>query len=430
MHHKQSLSNFEIIYKNQMLATTVARLLFFGSRYFSLLFVARLLEAEAAEFLLSVVTVEIFRIVFDYGLENNILARAHQKTGRSGDLFRLGKGNIRLSATLIGQLFTTLVIALICNYKAISMTLPLVTSLQFCCLMGFGYLQAHLQTSQINGMSSLIRPLILATILQGALLALAQHGVISVWVPTISFEFFAFLACLYTLRKVRRAVDACGTKNNVASPSSVLVACQSVLSHIAPIGNVALIGLAYSRLDAIAVSLVSGGALLSQYLFYQRLASAPLMFFSTIASASISTLSDARHNTEIWSKKMSRYRQSAYLMAALSGAIFYVGSPLIGEFFTVTVSNYRLLVLQCFLLALQIANGFHASLLIALEKSQQLWQITRNNALVAIVLLPLGAWNLEAIGVMLALCLIEIFCATQHVVAFHAQPLADPLSHD
>lgn len=403
----------------EMVSSTISRLLFFGGRYLSLLLVARLIGADAASFLLTIAILEFFRILFDYGMENSVLARFHQQEGVEADEFLRGKGRVRLVATLIGQCVTTGVVALLCLRNDTPMTLPLVASLQFSCLMGFGYLQAHLQTGQPGGMAALMRPLILAIILQGALLTLAHYGVVPIWLCAISFEIMALIACAIVARRFRRGSITHTTVSEISSSGFDLAAFRKVLLRIAPLGNVALIGVAYTRVDVFVVSWVAAGALLTQYLIYQRLASAPLMFFSTVASVSIASLSDARSCPENLPEKIVRFRRLGYAAAAASGGALVVASPLVASFFLLETVDLKLLGLQGLVLALQIANGFHAALMIALQKSTRLWSIARNNTVLAAFLLPLCAWKLGAVGVALALCVVELFCAAQYVWLFH-----------
>jgi len=404
-----------------MVSSTISRLFFFGGRYLSLLLVARLLGADAANFLLTIAILEFFRIFFDYGLENSVLARFHQQDSVEADEFLQGKGYVRLVATLVGQGVTTGVVALLCLRNDVPMTLPLVASLQFSCLMGFGYLQAHLQTGQPGGMAALMRPLTFAIVLQGALLILAYYGVVPIWLCAISFEIMALIACAVVARRFRRASVAHTTASSASKASSGfdLATFRKVLSRIAPLGNVALIGIAYTRVDVFAVSWVAGGALLTQYLIYQRLASAPLMFFSTVASVSIASLSDARSSPENLPEMIVRFRRLAYAAAAASGAALVVASPMIASFFLLENVDQKLMGLQSVVLALQISNGFHAALMIALQKSSRLWSVARNNTVLAALLLPLCAWKLGAVGVALALCVVELFCAAQYVWLFH-----------
>jgi len=398
-----------------MVSATAARLLFFGGRYLSLLFIARLLGPEATGFLLTLAVVELLRIFFDYGLENSILARLHQKSGLEGAFFRRGKGAVRLLATVAGQLVTTGVVVLLCYRNGTPIAMPVFASLQFSCLMGFGYLQAHLQAGKSGGMAALMPPLAIAFVLQAILLALAHQGFVPLWSCTIFFELMALLACVFVTRRFRNASDELEVDDRFSLSGHDLTAYKTVLLHIAPIGNAALMGIAYSRLDALMVSWVAGGAVLTQYLIYQRLASAPLMFFSTIASVSISSFSDLRQSVGTLPKKMARFRQLAYGVAAVSGAALAGSSPLIASFFSLEFINPQLMGLQCLVLTFQIANGFHAALLIALGQASQLWRIARNNAVLALILLPLGAWKLDALGIALALCLVEAFCALQYV---------------
>jgi len=401
-----------------MLSATAARLLFFGGRYLSLLFIARLLGTGAAGFLLTLAVVELLRILFDYGLESSVLARLHQKAGLVGKSFRRGKGTVRLVATMVGQLVTTGVVVLLCCRNGTPLALPVFASLQFSCLMGFGYLQAHLQAGKPGGMAALMPPLTVAFILQAILLALAYQGYVPLWLCTIFFEVMALAACVFVTRQFRNASNGLDAGDPLAASGHDLTAYKTVLLHIAPIGNAALMGIAYSRLDALMVSWVAGGVVLTQYLVYQRLASAPLMFFSTIASVSISSFSDLRQSVETLPKRTARFRQLAYGVAAVSGAALAGSSPLIASFFSLEFINRQLMGMQCLVLALQIANGFHAALLIALGQAPQLWRIARNNAVLALVLLPLSAWKLGALGIALALCLVEAFCALQYVWLF------------
>lgn len=405
-----------------MVSSTISRLLFFGGRYLSLLLVARLLGADAADFLLVVAILEFFRIVFDYGLENSVLARLHQQSGVETDEFLRGKRAVRLVATLIGQIVTTGVVAVLCLRNDTPLAVPLLASLQFSCLMGFGYLQAHLQTGRPGGMTALIRPLIYAAMLQGALLVLAQHEMVPIWACTISYEFMALIACALVVRQFGHTSGA----QTIASkgPNGPLsgfdfAAFRAVLYRIAPLGKVALIGVAYTRADVFAVSWVASGALLTQYLLYQRLASAPLMFFSTVASVSIPSLSDASRCVEGLPGKITRFRTLAYGASAASGVSLVVASPLFSSFFLLEHVDLKLLGMQGAVLALQISNGFHAALMIALQKSSRLWSIARNNTLLAAFLLPLCAWKLGALGVALALCIVEFMCAVQYVWLFH-----------
>lgn len=401
-----------------MISATVARLLFFGGRYLSLLLIARLLGSGAAGFLLTVSVVELLRILFDYGLESSVLARFHQKGGLVGASFRRGKGTVRLVATVAGQMVTTGVIMLLCYRNGTPIAIPVFASLQFSCLMGFGYLQAHLQAGQSGGMAALMPPLTIAFVLHAILLALAYQGHVPLWLCTIFFEVMTLAACVFVTIKFKNASDELDVGNHFSWSGRDLTAYKSVLSHIAPIGNAALMGIAYGRLDALVVSWVAGGVLLSQYLIYQRLASAPLMFFSTIASVSISSFSELRQSVETLPKRMARFRQLSYGVAAVSGAALAGSSPLIASFFSLESINRQLMGLQCFVLTLQIANGFHAALLIALGQASQLWRIARNNAVFALIFLPLGAWKLDAVGIALALCLVEAFCALQYIWLF------------
>ncbi|MGB7194505.1 MAG: hypothetical protein WBD81_13720 [Collimonas pratensis] len=418
-----------MLHNLNMISATAARLLFFGGRYVSMLLIARLLGVDSAGFLLSLAVVELLRILFDYGLENSLLARFHQQPGESGISFRRGKLAVRLSATVVGQLVTTGVIAILCQRNGTSMGLPLIASLQFSCLMGFGYIQAHLQAGRPGGMAALMPPLALAVAVQAALLMLARNDYIPLWLCAITFEAMALVASSFIGFRFRAQENKPEVSPGTHTSDIDSVAWKTVLGRIAPLGNVALIGIAYNRLDALAVSWVAGGALFAQYLIYQRLASAPLMFFSTIASVSISTLSDDRHSPEKLPKKIIRFRQLAYGAGTISGVVLASASPLIASFFSLTTVNHQLLGLQCMVMALQIANGFHAALLIALGKLPHLWRIARNNAVMAVLLLPLSAWKWGTVGVALSLCVVEIFCAAQHAWLFYRTTSSQEHSH-
>lgn len=398
-------------------SATVARLLFFGGRYVSLLLVARLLGADATGFLLAIAIVEVLRLIFDYGLENNVLARAHQKQNDAGYAFARSKGRVRLFATVAGQVVTSLSIGTLCVLKDTSPALPLVASLQFSCLMGFGYFQAHLQTGRPGGMAALVLPLMLAAVMQAVLLLFAYHGVSSLLLlSTFCFEALALAACFIMARRFQDQLAHVAVHGPAAA--TLPRPNRSVLAQIAPLGNVALVGIAYNRLDAFAISLVASGALLTQYLLYQRLASAPLMFFSTIASSSISTLSEHQCNPIVLQKKIIRFRQLAYSMGIISAIVLAAASPLVAEFFTLPRTDYRLLALQVMILALQISNGFHASILIASQNVALLWKMSRRNAFVALLVLPsaIAVWG--GIGIAIGLFLVEAFCAAQHAWAF------------
>lgn len=409
------------VIKYPMVSATIARLIFFGGRYLSLLFVAHLLGEGATGFLLAVAIVEFFRIVFDYGLENSILARFHQEPGVEANEFLRGKGHVRLVATLLGQVVTTGAVTLLCLRNDVQMTLPFAVSLQFSCLMGFGYLQAHLQTGQPGGMAALIRPLGFATVLQGALLMLAHYGVAPVWLCVLSFEIMALIACTVVARRLGRpsvAHTSASSASKVPSSAFDPTTFRKVLLRIAPMGNVALIGVAYTRVDVFVVSWVAAGALLTQYLIYQRLASAPLMFFSTVASVSIASLSDARLCPENLSERIVRFRRLGYGAAAASGGTLVAATPWAASFFILENVDIKLLGLQGLALALQISNGFHAALMISLQKPLQLWSVARNNTVLAAFLLPLCGWKLGVVGVALALCVVELFCAAQYARLF------------
>jgi hypothetical protein len=403
-------------------SATVARLLFFGGRYVSLLLVARLLGTDATGFLLAIAIVEVLRIIFDYGLENSVLARAHQKPGDAGHAFAQGKGRVRLCATVAGQVVASLIIGTLCVLKGTSPILPLIASLQFSCLMGFGYFQAHLQTGRPGGMAALVLPLAFAGIVQAILLWFAFRGASSLlFLCTICFEALALVACAVMAMRFQNEqfnVPATGQPTRAAPGTA-----RSVLAHIAPLGNVALVGIAYNRLDAFAVSLVASGALLTQYLLYQRLASAPLMFFSTVASSSISTLSESQADPVALHAKIVRYRQLAYSVAVISAIALAAASPLVAQFFALPETDHRLLAAQALILALQISNGFHASILIALHKVAVLWKMAQRNAIVALFVLPGAIWLWSGLGIAISLCIVEGFCAAQHAWEFRRKEL-------
>lgn len=406
-------------------SATVARLLFFGGRYVSLLLVARLLGVNATGFLLAIAVVEVLRMVFDYGLENSILARSHQKPGDVGYAFALGKRRVRFFATIAGQGVASLAIGTLCVMKGTSLALPLVASLQFSCLMGFGYFQAHLQTGRAGGMAALVLPLAFAAVIQAVLLWFAYRGVSSMlFLATFCFEALALAACAVMAKRFHEArLDVLANAPAASIAPGRLGASRGVLAHIAPLGNVALVGIAYNRLDAFAVSLVASGALLTQYLLYQRLASAPLMFFSTIASSSISTLSEHQSNPSALQAKIVRYRQLAYSVAVVSAVVLAAVSPLVAQFFALPETDHGLLTAQVLILALQISNGFHASILIASHKVAVLWQMSRRNALVALFVLPCAMWLWGGIGIAIGIFLVESFCAVQHAWVFRRKKI-------
>ena len=409
-------------------SATVARLLFFGGRYVSLLLVARLLGADATGFLLAIAIVEVLRMIFDYGLENSVLARSHQKLNDAGYAFARGKGRVRLFATIAGQVVTSLAVGTLCVLKGTPLALPLVASLQFSCLMGFGYFQAHLQTGRAGGMAALVLPLAFAAMVQAVLLWLAYRGVSSMlFLATFCFEALALIACTVMARRFKD--EQLHVPADTPTVSALSGTTRSVLAHIAPLGNVALVGIAYNRLDAFAVSLVASGALLTQYLLYQRLASAPLMFFSTIASASISTLSEHQSNPAALQAKIVRYRQLAYSVAVISAIVLGAASPLVAQFFALPETDHRLLAAQALILALQISNGFHASILIASHKVAVLWQMSRRNALAALLLLPGAIWLWGGLGIAIGLCLVETFCAAQHAWVLRRKKLGGEKLH-
>ena len=76
------------------------------------------------------------------------------------------------------------------------------------------------------------------------------------------------------------------------------------------------------------------------------------------------------------------------------------------------------MVTQSIILALQVANGFHASMLIACRKVDALWRIAKKNAFAALVVLPAATWLWGGLGIAIGLCLVEAFCAIQHTFEF------------
>lgn len=417
MTNRESAVQASVI-KSPMVSATIARLVFFGGRYLSLLFVARLLGEGATGFLLAVAIVEFFRIVFDYGLENSVLARLHQKDSSAAQDFIRGKGCFRVLATLFGQLITSGVIALLCLKSEIPLMMPLVASLHFSFLMGFGYFQAHLQTGDSQGMAALIRPLGLALLIQSVFLLLAREAAIPVWWCVIFFEATALSVSLILAKRYAPKLDMEASTFPKTPACGAPAVLGRAFKSIAPLGSVALLGVAYARVDALAVSLVASGALLTQYLLYQRLASAPLMFFSTLASVNIAKLSGEHSGYARMEGSIAQYRRFAYLTAAASG-IGLAGIGLwLAPFFQIRDVNLTVLGLQGLVLALQVANGFHAALLIAFHESAHLSEVARNNTALASVLMPLGAWQLGAIGIALALCMVEFFCAAQYARIF------------
>lgn len=396
-------------------SATAARLLFFGGRFLSLLLVARFLGENASGFLLAIAIVEVLRVVFDYGLENSMLARRHQKEDDSGAEFARGNGSVRWMAALVGQVVASALITALCIRNDVAPLLPLVASLQFGCLMAFGYLQAHLQTGRPGGMAFLVLPLAVAIVVQALLLWLAQQRVIPLAWCVIIFELMAVAACVVALRQ--NGCSPITAKLRARGSGVDWAASRSVLVQIAPLGNVAMIGIAYNRLDAFAVSLFASGTLLVQYLIYQRVASAPLMFFSTVASASISSMSLKSVDAVSTRVTVTRYRQAAYGIALLSGCALFASSPVIARFFFLSATDQPMLVAQSLILTLQIANGFHASILIAHGKVTQLWRIAQRNAVAALVVLPCCIWIWQGLGIAIALCVVEAFCAAQHAWA-------------
>jgi O-antigen/teichoic acid export membrane protein len=268
-------------------------------------------------------------------------------------------------------------------------------------------------------MAALIRPLAFALLVQGALLILAYHETVPIWLCGIYFEAIALIICAVVARQYGRGVLEATAEHGASLPIFKLAALRRVFQRIAPLGNVALVGVAYTRVDALAVSLVASGALLTQYLVYQRLASAPLMFFSTIASVSIAKFSGRVFGAEDLSEGIAPIRKHAYMAALVSGVALAVCSPVIASFFSIKGMNLTLLGLQCLVLTLQISNGFHAAFLVALHESSRLWVIARNNTLLAALIMPLAAWRLQAVGIALALCVVEAFCAAQYFRLFH-----------
>jgi len=396
-------------------SATMARLLFFGGRYVSLLLVARQLGEKATAFLLAVAIVEVCRIVFDYGLENSILGRSHQKNDHSGSVFAEGERFFRLYTILGGQLVTSAIVGILCVKDGDSLVLPLLTSLQFSCLMGFGYLQAHLQTGRPGAMAALVLPLTVASAFQAILLWLSYSSFISLLWCVMCFELIALVGCSLV---GRHFIDF---NQRMHQAKKGLSSSKAILFKIAPLGNVALLGIAYNRLDSFAMPLVAGGSLLAQYLVYQRLASAPLMFFSTIASSTISTLSADPLELGNSSRKIALYRLFAYLSAFLSATALMAFTPLIMRFFAIHEIDSSLLFTQALILAFQIANGFHSSLLIAHGKIAVLWRMSQRNAIAALLLLPSAAWIGSGVAVAIALCLVEAFCALQHVLEFRSK---------
>lgn len=415
---RQTLYGACMTLSSTIISSTGARLLFFGGRYISLLLVARLLGPDAAGFLLSLAVVETLRVLFDYGLENSVLARFHQGSNSDHLAFEQGKRVVRIGATLLGQMVSSGLVFLFCLRSNAPLALPLVASLQFSCLMAFGYMQAHLQTGKPGLMAALVPPLVIALTIQGLLLLLSYFSLIPAVVVGVSFEVMALCASIYAMRRDGWRVGPPVRERNIPRR----VAGMAVLVRIAPLGNVALVGIAYNRLDAFVVSWIGGGILLTQYMLYQRLASAPLMFFSTVASSGISTLSGQSGAEPEALNRIRIFRKVAYGAGAACGILLFVLSPFVNSFFALAASNVILLAFQALIVSVQIANGFHAAILIALGRLPDLWRIARNNGILACVILPLLAWAYGIIGVAGAICAIEIFCAIQHALAIHRGP--------
>ncbi len=386
-----------------MLTATTIRILFFGTRYLSLLWVARMLGPKATGFLLAVAITELMRIAFDYGLENALLSRTHQ--GNS-DLDS-GLRKFRLIAIIVGQALTTAILLGWARLHDVSYTIILVTSLQFACLMGFGYFQACMQTDEKHPIKILLIPLCTVVLIQIVLLYLTHIHCLPLVICCISFELLSCMACIFVLKK-----------SDVLCNYVTPITLPGTLKHLAPLGNVALIGLVYTRIDALALSLIHENAqLLTQYLYCQRLASAPLMLFSTVANVNIARL--AKHGSHACEhSKILKFRRIGILVGLLAATGFWGGSFWINKFNIFLLTSVPILIAQTLVLGLQVANGFSAASLIATQESRRLWRIARNNTILALCILPLATWRFQTLGIAAALLFIECYCFWQHHRAF------------
>ncbi len=394
-----------------MFVATLCRLLFFGGRYVSSLWLARQLGADAAPFLLVVAVVEVLRIAFDFGLENGVLSRLHQTgEGRSGALvarFARHKGTLRLAVTVVGQL---VVLAIACAYARVqgeSSALLVAAAMQFTALMGYGWLQAHMQTRADGALRRLLPPLVIAAVLQAGLLAAVALACVDATWAAASFEWLAWLGCLIAARRA---------STNTTSPQAppldapdargAIAGMRAAAAQVWPLGVTALLSLAYGRIDVFVVGAVEqGAALLTQYLGFQRIASAPLMLASTVASVGIAGV--AASATTV-SASGRRHMVRGYVAAAASVTVATVAAPLAGAFLKLGSIDPTLWGLQCLVLGLQVVNGFHAARMIGQRRSQGLLRIARNNAMVAVLAIPLGAWWWGLSGVAAGVAVVEV----------------------
>ncbi|HIF8759063.1 TPA: oligosaccharide flippase family protein [Legionella pneumophila] len=397
-------------YKNKLLelvtpiaSPTINRLLFFGGRYLSQLAIAKYLQQNAAAYLIAIVVVEFFRIFFDYGLENSILSLVDQQPGKEAEILSRGKGITRIFVILVGQCITTLTITLLCIWHDFPLTIPLLCSLQFTCLMGFGYLQVHMQVQHNSKIGLLNLFLMLLLFTQSILIGLLYINFIPTYVCILSFETFALIISLIILRHKMRP--------NLLTDNGNLKLIYKVLCTISPLGNVALISIAYTRIDAFIVTCIANTNLLTQYMIYQRLASILLMFFSAISMSSIPTLSSVNNYSKL------KVRKLAFLAALISVILLMISTPWVSLLFVIESVDFNLICLQSLALGFQIFNGFNVALLIASKNAKKLWAISRNNTMTALLLLPVGVMYSGVTGFVIAMIVIEIYCTWQHLRA-------------
>jgi len=393
-----------------MKSSIIARLLFFGGRYLSTLLTSKQLGDDGATFLAAVAIVEFSRVFFDYGLESSILARRHQK-GIASNLFWTNTATFRLLATTIGQVMTTILVLIFCATKSQNTLVPLIASLQFFFLMKFGFLQVAMQTEEEANLKKLPAPLLLAITCQAALLFFSIDQAKLALICTFSFELMAFSYCTTLIKRTKS-----NPKNLLKATASIpkINELRALTKELTPLGKTALICLFYTRIDAFLVPLIAKSTITEQYFIFQRLASAPLMFFSTIAGASIAKLS-AISDYPSTGKQEKQYLNHAMIMALVSGGGLLAASGLAGNFFNLNSIDIPLVFCQSIFLTLQVTNGFLAAWHIAHQHNQQLWIIARNNASLAALSITTGTLLAGILGLSISLCVVEFFCTMQYI---------------
>jgi len=256
----------------------------------------------------------------------------------------------------------------------------------------------------------------MASVVHGVLLLMIWVGwVRPIW-AVISFEVTAILFCRWYAETNRKVIF--GLSRLKALIYSDGPSIRMAFEQIQSIGRASVLSLAYSRIDLVVISLVISGDAMTQYLGIQRLGSAPLMLSSAFSSAVVSWLATLRNRPIQWKKNVIRVLGIAYS----TGILVTIGIVIFGAVLSIWLGvkgvDHRLQWIQGITVGLQIANCFHAAILLASTNTCKLYRVARNAALLLAVLLPLGVWQGGIVGVALSVLLAELLVAGQYIHYF------------